>query len=90
MFEFGNYRVQPTQDFGNIYESEGIVLQVAQLTDEEWECNYFFDNAVEEMEEKFSEALRGKFPPEEKGPRRWVERKMELFMRGYAAGLDGR
>ena len=79
LLEDGSYRVQPTGDFGNLYQSPGIVLKVAQLTDDEWECNYFFDNAVEEMETAFSEALREKW---EKHLSRWFARKLELIQHG--------
>ena len=63
LFNDGTYRYDWDQNFGNLYYSPGLVLQVEVLNDEEFdnddENNSYINRAREVMEDKFKDIING-------------------------------
>ena len=60
LFCDGSYRIHWSGNVGNLYDSNGLMLTVPSLSDEDWNqtpSQCFFDNAEEEMRAKFRESL---------------------------------
>jgi hypothetical protein len=62
LFPDGTYRVQWTQNFGNLYDSPGVILEVPQLNmEDDWNddnpSRSFFDNCEEAMKDKFDQVV---------------------------------
>lgn len=60
LFEGGDYRVLPSDSIGNLYESEGLIIELPTLTDDEWDDDprvAFYDNAVESLRAQFQQFL---------------------------------
>ena len=61
LYPDGTFRVQWGGNIGNLYESQGIVLGIPALNDEDWdgtnESEPFYGNAEDLMREKFSDYL---------------------------------
>lgn len=55
LFPDGHYRVLWDNQIGNLYKSEGVIIGVPPCSDEDWDEDPFFDNAVEEFEAKFQQ-----------------------------------
>lgn len=56
LFEDGHYRVLWDNQIGNLYDSPGLILGIPALGDDDWDEDpsiRFYDNAGEEMREKF-------------------------------------
>ena len=59
LFYDGTYRVLWNNQIGNLYESQGLILSVPSLCDEDWDEDSdlrFYENAEEYMRNTFSEA----------------------------------
>ena len=57
-FDDGTYRVLWDSNIGNMYDSPGLILNIPQLSDEEYDEEneeYFFDNCRELIEENFKQ-----------------------------------
>lgn len=60
LFEDETYRVLWDNEIGNLYDSSGLILSIPPLSSDEWDEDpliRFYDNAAEEMREKFAQAL---------------------------------
>ena len=60
LFDDGTYRVLWDNEIGNLYVSDGIILGVPALGDDEWDDDKsirFYDNAKEYMQTAFSDAV---------------------------------
>lgn len=58
LFDDGHYRVLWDNQIGNLYDSPGMILGISELGDDEWDDDpsmRFYDNAEEEMREKFQQ-----------------------------------
>ncbi len=52
LFPDGSYRVAPSDNFGNLYFTPGVILTIPTLGDEEWDEDpdlRYYDNAEQAM-----------------------------------------
>lgn len=56
LFADGTYRVAWNNDIGNLYDSDGVIIPIPPLSDEEWDedpnCR-FYDTSRQRIEEAF-------------------------------------
>ena len=60
LFEDGSYRTLWKNQIGNLYDSDGLILGVPALGEDEWDEDpdiRFYDNAEQEMRDKFEQAI---------------------------------
>ena len=60
LLKSGTFRVLWDNEIGNLYDSPGIILLVPSLGDGDWDEDpsiRFFDNAEDEMEKVFEQAI---------------------------------
>lgn len=59
LFDSGTYRVLWSEQIGDVYDSEGMILRIPALTDEEWDDDpsiRFYENAKEGLKASFEQA----------------------------------
>lgn len=59
LFQDGMYRVLYSGNIGNLYDSDGIILRIPTLSEDEWSEDgcHFYDNAIDALKDTFEEAI---------------------------------
>ena len=63
LFPNGTYRVLRNHNIGNLYDSPGLILGVPPLSQDNWDDENpgirYYDDAEDEMRDRFHEATQG-------------------------------